>query len=331
MDIDALSAARGERWERLRQLSKGRTLTGAEADEMTRLFQQTAGDLAAVQSTAPEPGLVSRLSILLAGARIWMTGAHTPTLSELARVVTRELPAALYRARWWAVGVAAAFLVIAVVTTVHTLGSPGALELVGNSQARATIAEQEFENYYSTYDGGSFAAQVWTNNWTIAALCIGAGISGIFPVWVVYQNAVSVGVVAAIMAEHGMLDLFFQLISPHGLLEMSAFLTSAAVGLRLFWTMLVPGARTRARALAEEGRAAITIAIALIAVLLVSGLIEAFVTPSGLPWPVKDGFGVVVAGAFWAYIFVVGRAATVEGATGDVEGAFSSATAPVAA
>jgi uncharacterized membrane protein SpoIIM required for sporulation len=331
MDIDALSAARRERWARLAELSTGRTFTGAEADEMTRLFQQTAGDLAAVQSSAPEPGLISRLSILLAGARIWMTGSHAPSLSDLTRIVTRELPAALYRVRWWAVGISVGFLCLALVTAVHTLGSPGALELVGTAQERAAIAQQEFENYYSTYDGGSFAAQVWTNNWLIAAVCIAAGISGFFPVWIVYQNAVSVGVLAAIMAEHGLLDLFFQLISPHGLLELSAVLVSASVGLRLFWTMLVPGARTRVRALAQEGRAAITIGLALIVVLLASGLIEAFVTPSGFPWAVKDAFGIIVAAAFWLYIFVVGRAATAEGATGDVEGDFSSATAPVAA
>jgi len=326
MDIDALSAARRARWARLAELSKGRTIRGAEADEMTRLFQQTAGDLAAVQSSAPEPGLVSRLSILLASARIWMTGAHTPSLNDLTRIVTRELPAALYRARWWAVGVAAGFLVIAVVTAIHTLGSPGAIDLLGTAQERAEYARQEFANYYSEYDGGSFAARVWTHNWTIAAIVIGAGISGIFPVVFVYQNAVYVGMVAAIMAEHGMLDLFLQLLAPHGLLELSAVLVSAAVGLRLFWIMLVPGARTRGRALAEEGRAAITVALALMGVLLISGLIEAFVTPSSLPWAVKDAFGVVVATAFWLYIFVVGRAATVHRATGDIEGAFSTAT-----
>jgi uncharacterized membrane protein SpoIIM required for sporulation len=331
MDIDALSAARGERWARLGQLSKGRTLTGAEADEMTRLFQQTAGDLAAVQSSAPEPGLVSRLSILLATARVWMTGAHTPSFSDFTRVITRELPAALYRARWWCVGVAAAFLVLAVITAIHTLGTPDALNLVGTSQERAAYAQHEFESYYSTYDGGSFAARVWTNNWTIAAACIGLGITGFFPVWAIYQNAVSVGVVAAVMAEHGMLDIFFQLISPHGLLELSAVITSAAVGLRLFWTMLVPGARARGRALAEEGRAAMTIALGLVVVLLAAGLTEAFVTPSRLPWAVKDVFGVVLVTAFWVYVFVVGRAAKAQGAAGDIEGAFANATAPVSA
>ncbi|MCJ7827094.1 MAG: stage II sporulation protein M [Demequinaceae bacterium] len=331
MDIDALSAARAKRWDRLADLSKGRALSGAEADELTRLFQQTAGDLSAVQSTAPEPGLIARLSLLLAGARVWMTGAHAPSLSDARRFIVRELPAALYRVRWWSVASAGVFILLALVTALHTLNTPGALDLVGSAETRATIAQHEFESYYSEYDPGSFAAEVWTNNWWIAAQCVLFGLSGIFPIYVIYLNAVSLGVAAAIMAEHGMLGIFFQLISPHGLLELSAILVAAAVGLRLFWTMLVPGPRTRERALAEEGRAAITITLALAVTLLVSGLLEAFVTPSGLPWAVKDVIGIVAFVGFWVYTFVVGRAAVHEGATGDIEGDFASATLPVAA
>ena len=51
MDIDAFSAIRSERWARLRELSSRRSLTGAEADEFTRLYQVTAGDLSAVRSS----------------------------------------------------------------------------------------------------------------------------------------------------------------------------------------------------------------------------------------------------------------------------------------
>jgi uncharacterized membrane protein SpoIIM required for sporulation len=326
-----LSAARARRWSRLAELTRRRSLTGADADEMTRLFQQTAGDLAAVQSTAPEPGLVSRLSILLASARVWMTGAHTPSLKEMSRLVTRELPAALYRVRWFSVGVAAAFILLAAVTAVHTLHSPAALDLAGTVEERAAYAQDAFESYYSTYDAGSFALQVWTNNWWLSAICILTGITGLFPLWFLSSNAISLGVTAAVMAEHGMLDIFFQLILPHGFLELSAIFVAGGVGIRLFWTLLVPGPRSRGTALAEEGRAAFTVALGLAVVLFISGLLEALLTPSGLPWLAKDGIGALVVIAFWAYVFVVGRAATHFGSTGDVEGDFATAKVPVAA
>ena len=43
--------------------------------------------------------------------------------------------------------------------------------------------------------------------------------------------------------------------------------------------------------------------------LLVSGAIEGFVTPSGLPTWARIGIGVVAESTFLAYVFVVGRRA----------------------
>jgi uncharacterized membrane protein SpoIIM required for sporulation len=331
MDIDALTAARKGRWARLDALAKKRNLSGAEADEMTRLFQQTAGDLASVQSSAPEPGLVSRLSMSLASARVWMTGSHSVSIADLGRVVTRELPAALYRIRWWAVGVSLGVVTLAMVSAVHTLTSPEALELVGDAQTRAQIAQHEFESYYHAYDHASFAAEVWTNNWLLALGCIAAGWTVFVPYILLRNTIVQLGVAAAIMAEHGMLDVFFQLIAPHGLLELSAVFVAAAAGLRILWVVLVPGPRPRSVAVAEEGRATVTIALGVGVVLLISGLVEGFVTPSPLPWALKDAIGVVLVTGFWLYVFVVGRAAVRAGATGDVEGAFEVAAIPRAA
>src|SRR6478735_8415013 len=110
VDIDSFSAVREARWAQLNTLSKRRRLTGAEADELTRLYQATAGDLSAVRSAAPEPGLISRLSVLLAQSRVWLTGAHGSATGDFARFFVRTLPAAMYRVRWWGVIVSVSVL-----------------------------------------------------------------------------------------------------------------------------------------------------------------------------------------------------------------------------
>ena len=89
--------------------------------------------------------------------------------------------------------------------------------------------------------------------------------------------------IGSIMIRHDRGSLFFGLILPHGLLELTAVFVAAGVGLRLFWSWVAPGDRSRAQNLAAEGRAAGGVAMGLAVVLLVSGIIEAFVTPSGLP------------------------------------------------
>ena len=330
VDVDAFSRAREPRWARLKALTRRRRLTGAEADELTRLYQATAGDLSAVRSAAPEPALVTRLSILLTGARVWLTGAHETSTHPLRRFLVYGLAAALYRVRWWGVIVSLSVIGLAALSAWWTVTHPESLALIGDAETRAAVANNEFANYYVEYDSGSFAASVWSNNWLIAAQCIALGITGVFPLYLLYNTVIQLGVAGAIMSEAGLLDVYFQLLAPHGLLELSAVFVAAAAGLRLFWTMLVPGSRSRGQALAEEGRTAFGVTLGLAGVLLVSGLIEGFITGAAIPWAVKDAIGIVACAAFWVYVFAFGRAAVRAQVTGDVDGDFAVAKAAVA-
>ena len=65
----------------------------------------------------------------------------------------------------------------------------------------------------------------------------------------------------------------------------------------------------------------VSAAVGLAAVLLVSGLIEALVTPSPLPTFVRVGIGVLAEAAFLTYIVYFGRRASLAGETGDLEDA----------
>ena len=105
---------------------------------------------------------------------------------------------------------------------------------------------------------------------------------------------------------------------------------AAGTGLRLFWAWVDPGPRTRSQALAQEGRAAFAIALGLVGVLAVSGFIEAFVTPSGLPTAVRIGIGVLAEAGFLAYVFVLCRRAARSGVTGDLDADQAGDVVPVA-
>ncbi|MFD1507353.1 stage II sporulation protein M [Georgenia yuyongxinii] len=319
MDTDAFAAVHEADWDRLEQLSKQRRLTGAEADELVRLYQATAGHLSAVRTAAPDPYLVGRLSALLGLARGRIAGAHELRLSDVARFFVVSLPAAFYRVRWWTVVVMVAFVALAVVVGAWTASTPAVLAGLGSPAELERYADEAFAAYYSNFPAPDFAAQVWTNNAWIAAQCIGLGITGVFPVYVLGANAIGVGQAGAIMAAHGDLTVFFGLILPHGLMELTAIFIAGGTGLKLFWTAVAPGRRTRARALAEEGRALITVAVGLVLVLAVSGLVEGFVTPSALPGWAKVAIGALVLAGYWAYTIVLGRRAVAAGETGDLE------------
>jgi uncharacterized membrane protein SpoIIM required for sporulation len=136
--------------------------------------------------------------------------------------------------------------------------------------------------------------------------------------------------VAGLMASAGRLDLFLGLITPHGLLELTAVFVAAGAGLKLGWTLVDPGPLRRSDAVAAQGRATVGMALGLAVVLLVSGVIEAFVTPSGLPTWARVGIGVVAEVVFLAYVVVLGGRAARAGETGDVTAAEAGDRAPTA-
>jgi uncharacterized membrane protein SpoIIM required for sporulation len=319
MDLDAYVAAHLAEWRRLDELSRRRRLSGPESDELVERYQQVATHLSVVRTSAPDATLVAYLSTLLARARNRATGARTSTWRGVQRFFVDRFPGALYRLRWWWVGTLVANIVVTGVMIAWLLGHPAVEQSLLSPAEVDQLVSHDFEDYYSEYAASHFAAQVWVNNAWVAALCIALGVLGLPVIWLLFQNIANLAIIGSIMIRHDHGAHFFGLLLPHGLLELTAVFVAGGTGLKLFWSWVEPGELTRTQSLAREGRTAGTIALGLIAVLFVSGVIEAFVTPSPLPTWTRIGIGLVAEAVFFAYVFVLGRNALRRGQTGDLD------------
>ena len=320
MDLDVFVAEHRAEWIRLDRLTRRRRrLSGEEVDELVTLYQRTATQLSALQAAGLDPLLTARLSSQLARSRAAVSGAHSSTWQAVGRFAAISFPAAAYRARWWWLGCAAGSALFAVLVGWRVAHSPALQASLLSKSAAANLVRHQFRHYYSAYDAQSFAAKVWTNNAVIAAETVLSGLLLGLPVlFILLENALNVGVIGGLMTSYGRSREFWTLILPHGMLELSAVFLAAGAGLRLGWAVIDPGQRPRARALAEEGRSLVTVAIGLVFVLLVSGLIEAFVTPSPLPAWARIGIGGIAEAAFLGYVIWFGRRAVAAGETGDI-------------
>jgi uncharacterized membrane protein SpoIIM required for sporulation len=331
MDLDRLVATRRPGWDRLGVLTKKSRLSGDEADEFVELYGQAATDLSTIRSAAPDPALVSELSALVARARGRTTGTRRFSTADVSRYFLVIFPLVVYRARWWVVAVAAAFIAVSGAVGAYVAANPDVQSSLATPAQAEQLVNEDFEDYYSSAPASSFAARVWTNNAWVAALSLAfGGLLGLPVLYVLWTNAANVAVVGALMASAGRLDLFFGLILPHGLLELTAVFVAAALGLRLGWTWVAPGPRSRAQAFAQEGRTTISAIVGITVVLLVSGVIEGFVTPSGLPTWARIGIGLAALVAFVGYVAVLGRRATLAGVDADLDVLESGAQVPTA-
>ena len=319
MDLDAYVIAHGHEWDRLDTLTRRSRLSGAESDELVERYQRVATHLSVIRTAAPDATVITYLSLLLSRARNRSGGARTGTWHGVLTFVTERFPAALYRLRWWWIGTAAAGVVVTFVMMWWLLAHPDMEQSLLSPRDVDRLVNHDVAGYYSQYAASHFAAQVWTNNVWVAGLCLALGALGLPVVYLLVQNVANLAIIGSIMTRHGHGPEFWGLILPHGLLELTAVFVAGGVGLRLFWSWVEPGDLTRARSFAHEGRTAGTVALGLVGVLAVSGVIEAFVTPSPLPTWARIGIGLLAEAAFLAYVFVLGRRAVARGHTGDLD------------
>lgn len=318
MDLDALTAARRAEWDRLDELSRSRGLSGAEIDELVARYRSASADLADIKTSAGRTTHGDHVSTILARARLRLTGAPENVLRQIPRFFVLQLPAALYRLRWTTLVIALAFVVVGTAVALWISGDPALVASLGSQAQLEQYADEEFTDYYSENPAAVFAGTVWTNNAWIAAQCVLLGITGVWPVMVLVQNAVGVGTAAAVMLAFDRGDVFVLYILPHGLLELTCIFVAGAAGLHIFWAWVAPGPRSRGESVAAAGRSLATVAVGLVFALAVAGLIEGFVTAQPWPWPVKIGIGALALGLFLVYMLVVGRRAARLGETGDL-------------
>jgi len=327
VDLDAYDEVHRDRWGALDRLARRRPRTGQDVDHLVAGYQEAATDLARIRGAAPRTVTGDRLSLTVFRARLRFTGTPVDPLTAVTAFFVLQLPAALFRIRWLTLWVAAATAVVAAVVAVWISTTPGAVDTFGTAESLRRYATEDFQAYYSDHGLGAFTAQVWTNNAYIAASMVAFGITGLFVPYSIGQNAINLGVSAAIMHSEGRLGDFFTWIAPHGQLELYSIFLAGAAGLGIAWSWIAPGERTRAQALAEDGRALLSVAVGLVLTLLLSGLIEGVVTRQDWPWPVKIGIGTVALAAVLWYQWVLGGRAHRAGQRGDVEEFERGATA----
>jgi uncharacterized membrane protein SpoIIM required for sporulation len=323
VDVDAFVLAHRPTWDRLEQLvKKRRSLTGAEVDELVELYQRVSTHLSTLRSASSDSVMIGRLSSLIARARSAVTGAHAPVSSAFVRFWTVSFPVVAYNSwRWW-LGAAVGFFAVVVIVAFWVAGNPEVQSALGTPSDIDQLINHDVASYYSDHPAAAFALQVWVNNSWVSAQCIAMAVLLGIPIpFILFQNAANVGVIAGLMFPAGKGGLLLGLLLPHGLLELTAVFLAGAAGMRLGWSVVSPGDRPRGQVLAEQGRAVVSVAVGLVGVLLVSGLIEALVTPSPLPTFVRIAIGILAEVGFLSYIVYFGRRAAKAGETGDIDDA----------
>lgn len=310
MDLHGFVEEQKPAWRRLEILLEKaeRTrfrLTPAEARELCALYRRASADLCRAQARTANAEILRYLNDLVARAYGQIYSGRRFRISEVAAFLSRGFPA-LVRARWRAVALSAALLLLGTIF--------GFVAAWFDEDARHFLLPEAFRSVAEHIEAtpqrvGSqtlpvgmsalMSSAIMTNNIRVSFMAFAFGITaGVGTCAVLFTNGLMLGVLAAYFHRAGpgyALD-FWALILPHGVIELAAIVLAGAAGLLLGAAILAPGDMTRRQALRRRGAEAGRIAMGTVPMLVLAGLIEGFVTPqSFLPPAGKLGFAAATA------------------------------------
>lgn len=323
--IDSYVLHHTEEWLRLEELvergqHRSSKLTGDELDELLHRYQRVSAHLSHVRSTFQDPTVTARLTRIVAGARAVIYGNQAKGSGAIRTFFTATFPAAVWSSRRFIFVSALAFIIPAVIVAVWLANSPAAIEAAAPEALREAFIQEDFEAYYSSGPAAEFSAELLVNNIQVSFLAFVTGIAWGVPTLLVlaFNGGGVLGVAAGLFHDAGEAQRFWGLILPHGLLEITAIMVAGGAGLRMGWSLIVPGDRTRVESLVAEAQRSVSIIIGLMLVFVLAALIEAFVTPSPLDTWARVSIGVAAFVAFWAYVIGLGPTAVRRGFTGSI-------------
>jgi len=267
-----------------------------------RLYRGAAADLALARRAFPGDPVLRRLEVLVGRSRSTVY-AEAPVERETVgeflatgywrRVRERPVPLAL-----------AALLLFLPMALGAAWGieDPGAaIGVVPEAFRGEGAASGDLD--VGLGDQAAFASQIFTNNLQVSFLAFAGGLlAGLGTAVVLLFNGLFVGSLIGLSIDAGRGALLAELVIPHGVLELTCIVVTAAAGLRVGWALVAPGNRSRGAALTGEARSSIEIVLGTAPWLVLAGVVEGFVTGSGLGLAGALAIGVALGAVWWGLL-----------------------------
>jgi uncharacterized membrane protein SpoIIM required for sporulation len=303
-------------WSRLEELldrttRKGfKSLTRSELRELSLLYRQIAADLAAVREDRGAVRYTGYLNQLLARAHNIIYSAQKASPSAVLTYFWEEYPRVFRENLNYCALSFLIFFFSAVIGAAVTYHDPDfKVKIIGPAMVE-TIEKHKMWTDSIVGIKPLASSGIMTNNISVAFTTFAAGITGgLGTIYMMTFNGLLIGVIGTACWSAGMSRALWSFVAPHGVLELPAIFIAGGAGLRLAAGLLFPGFLPRRESIARAGNEAVKLLLGTIPILVIAGLIEAFVSPTGLAVPLKFAMAAALFVLLVSYLFWKRRAA----------------------
>ena len=259
-----------------------------ELQELALLYRQIASDLSTVREDAASTQLTTYLNRLLGRAHnlIYMgrrasTGGIWTFYKDTFPAVFRETFSDTFAAF-------TLFIAAAVVGALLGFADPSFLRHFLGAGMMNTIEQHKMWTDSIVTIKPLASSAILTNNISVSFATFALGVTaGIGTIYMMLLNGILIGVIGIACWREGMSLPLWSFVAAHGVLELPAIFIAGGAGLGIARGMLFPGNLPRRMSLVIAGARSVRLVLGTIPMLIVAGLVEGFISPSGIPAALK--------------------------------------------
>ncbi|NIL95884.1 MAG: stage II sporulation protein M [Planctomycetales bacterium] len=334
MKVSELLSSRRKNWQELDRLcsqlehSRKGKLSAPVLARFAARYRATCADLALAESYQLPPNTIQYLHQLVGRAHNQLYPSRKFKLGAWRHELLHGVPQRLFNdpflwlafLLFWGMFLLSMFLAA-------EKRLPGGMQPPVRNYAEMLIGEAQLEQYQNNFSeplagrdpnlSAMMAGFYIFHNTGIGLKCFAGGlVFGIGGLLATTFNAAYLGAVFGFMLRVPERENFFEFVTAHGPFELTAIVLSAAAGLRWGFSLIDTGGRSRIDALRHGLRQAMPTVGTAIVLFLLAALIEAFISPSALPYQVKAGVAVLCSGLLVFYFVLLGWPRGATNATG---------------
>lgn len=291
MRVETFIEANKANWELLAALVERaagngiRRMTADELEQLGELYRIATSDFALAQRDFAGHPVVGYLNQLVGKAHGVIYRGRPSAAWNVIAFFTATFPRTFRKLAPFTVAAFLVLMVPAVVNGILIGHDPEALEWTLGEEAKQLIPLLErgrlwIDDTLTEEERPAASAFIMTNNIQVSLLAFAGGASaGLLTLYVLVVNGLSLGGLMGLTFHYGLGWRLTSFVIGHGVIEMTVIFMTAGAGLRIGWAMLRPGPVSRKDALFLATREAFTLVIGAAPLLVVAGLIEAFISP----------------------------------------------------
>jgi len=274
-------------WEELEKLLARCTDSGIgalnrrELRSLSLLYRQVAADLSILRQDQSAQHYARHLNQLLARVHNTIYIGRRGSALNVLRFFTRTFPEVFQRNLRYVLVALIIFLAGAVAGLVTTLYNPNfQLQVLGPEMVE-TIEHHKMWTHSVVALKPVASSAIMTNNLSVTFMTFAMGVTlGLGTLYMVFFNGLLLGVVGTACWLNQMSLPLWSFVAPHGVLELPSIFIAGGAGLRIAHGLLFPGFLSRKDSLQAAGADAIQLCIGTIPMLVMAGILEAFLSPS---------------------------------------------------